>query len=79
MNFQQIEAKWDQFKGEAKSKWAKLTDDDLKFVAGKQDVLVGKIVERYGVLKEHAQKDVDEWVDKLKTKIDSVGKPHDKS
>ena len=77
MNFTQIEAKWDQLKGEAKSKWAKLTDDDLKFVGGKRDMLVGKLVERYGVVKEAAQKDVDEWVEKVRTKLDDVGKPHE--
>jgi len=79
MNFTQLEAKWDQLKGDAKSKWAKLTDDDLKFVAGKTDMLVGKVVERYGVLREAAQKDVDEWVEKIRTKLDSVGKPHEPS
>src|ERR1700722_3187161 len=62
MNWTQIEAKWDQVKGDAKSTWSKLTDDDLTFVAGERDKLVGKVQERYGVLKEHAQKDVDRWV-----------------
>jgi uncharacterized protein YjbJ (UPF0337 family) len=51
----------------------------LKFVAGKTDMLVGKVVERYGVLREAAQKDVDEWVEKVRTKLDSVGKPHEPS
>ena len=36
MNWDRIEAKWRQLKGELKMKWAKLTDDDLNFIAGKK-------------------------------------------
>jgi uncharacterized protein YjbJ (UPF0337 family) len=73
MNWEQVEGKWDQVKGDAKTKWAKLTEDDLKFVAGSRDRLVGKIFERYGVIKEQAIKDVDEWVTKVNDKLDHVG------
>ena len=61
MNWDQIEGKWKQFKGAAKQKWGKLTDDDLDFVAGKRDQLVGKIQERYGMSKEDAQRDIENW------------------
>ena len=73
MNWMQIEAKWDQVKGEARSTWAKLTDDDLAYIAGKRDKLIGKVQERYGVLKEHAQKDVDRWVDTIAERLDRIG------
>jgi uncharacterized protein YjbJ (UPF0337 family) len=76
MNWTQIEAKWDQVKGDAKSTWSKLTDDDLTFVAGERDKLVGKVQERYGVLKEHAQKDVDRWVNSIVTQLDGIGRAH---
>jgi uncharacterized protein YjbJ (UPF0337 family) len=79
MNWQQIEGKWDQVKGDVKTKWAKLTEDDLKFVGGSRDRLVGKINERYGVIKEQAMKDVDEWVTKVNDKLDHVGGDHKKS
>ena len=75
MNWTQIEGKWDQVKGDAKSKWGKLTDDDLKVVGGKLDQLAGKIVERYGVKKEQAHKDIEEWADRLRAKLDGIGKP----
>ena len=29
MNWERIEGQWNQLKGDLKSKWAKLTDDDL--------------------------------------------------
>jgi uncharacterized protein YjbJ (UPF0337 family) len=74
MNWMQIEAKWEQVKGEARSTWAKLTDDDLAYIAGKRDKLIGKVQERYGVLKEHAQKDVDRWVDAVSARLDRIGR-----
>jgi uncharacterized protein YjbJ (UPF0337 family) len=61
MNWDQIEGKWKQAKGSVKQKWGKLTDDDLDVINGKQDVLVGKIQERYGISKEEAQKQLDSW------------------
>jgi uncharacterized protein YjbJ (UPF0337 family) len=74
MSWEQIESKWDQLKGDAKTTWAKLTEDDLAFVNGQRDRLVGKLQERYGTLKEQAYKDIDAWVTKLGNKIDRVGK-----
>jgi uncharacterized protein YjbJ (UPF0337 family) len=61
MNWDQIEGKWKQAKGAVKEKWGKLTDDDLDVINGKQDVLVGKIQERYGITREEAQKQLDTW------------------
>jgi uncharacterized protein YjbJ (UPF0337 family) len=75
MNWDQISGKWDQLKGEAKGKWGKLTNDDLMFVAGQRDKLVGKLQERYGLLEEQARKEVDEWITKVGTRIDSIGQP----
>jgi uncharacterized protein YjbJ (UPF0337 family) len=65
MNWEQIEGKWKQFKGAVKQKWGKLTDDDLDFIAGKRDQLVGKIQERYGVSKEKAYRQIEDWNPKL--------------
>jgi uncharacterized protein YjbJ (UPF0337 family) len=54
-----------------KSKWAKLTDDDLNLIGAKKDALVGKIQERYGILRDEAEKQVDEWVSKLPSRHDA--------
>ncbi len=62
MNWDQIAGQWHQTAGQVKSKWAKLTDDDLMDVAGKKEQLIGKIQERYGVLTEEAEAQVDDWV-----------------
>ncbi len=65
MNWTQIEGKWKRLSGQAKSEWAKLTDDDLMLIAGKREQLVGKLQEHYGVVKDDAEKQIDMWIAKL--------------
>ena len=64
MDWNRVEGNWKQLRGKAKQQWGKLTDDDLTAAAGRREQLAGKIQERYGVAKEAAQKQVDEWVRK---------------
>jgi uncharacterized protein YjbJ (UPF0337 family) len=73
MNWDQVEGQWKQMKGHVKSKWAKLTDDDVDNAAGKRDVLIGSVQQRYGLLKEHAEKQVDAWIAKFSTVGDAKG------
>jgi uncharacterized protein YjbJ (UPF0337 family) len=61
MNNDRVQGKWKQMKGSLKSRWGKLTDDDLDVIEGQKDQLVGRIQERYGIAKDEAQKQVDEW------------------
>lgn len=61
MNSDQMEGKWKQMKGSLKSRWGKLTDDDLTVIEGQKDQLVGRVQERYGIAKDEAQRQVDEW------------------
>jgi len=62
MNWDQIEGKWKQVKGDVKQRWGKLTDDDLAFINGSKDKFLGRLQERYGITKEQAQSQVNEWV-----------------
>jgi uncharacterized protein YjbJ (UPF0337 family) len=41
MDWNRIEGNWKQFKGKAKEKWGRLTDDDLDVINGRQDQLEG--------------------------------------
>jgi uncharacterized protein YjbJ (UPF0337 family) len=61
MNWDQLEGKWKQYSGKVKEKWGKLTDDDLEVIRGRRDQLIGKIQERYGIVKQDAEKQVDEF------------------
>jgi uncharacterized protein YjbJ (UPF0337 family) len=62
MNWDQVRGKWKQMKGSVKEHWGKLTDDDLNMIAGKRDQLAGKIQERYGLSKEDAHREIDDWI-----------------
>lgn len=62
MDWNQVQGSWKQFKGKAKIKWGKLTDDEIDVIEGKREQLVGKIQQRYGVSKDKAEKEVDDWI-----------------
>lgn len=66
MNWDQVEGKWMQLKGDIKSAWGKLTDQDLTDIEGKYDKLVGKLQEMYGYGKDRAEKEVDDFLRKAK-------------
>jgi uncharacterized protein YjbJ (UPF0337 family) len=72
MNWDQVEGKWKEVKGQAKEKWGKLTDDDLDVINGRRQQLVGKIQERYGTAKDEAERQADEFVKTMKTLPDET-------
>jgi uncharacterized protein YjbJ (UPF0337 family) len=60
MNKLEIKGDWNIVKGKLKQKWAKLTDDDLQFVAGKNDELLGRIQKRTGETREAVEKAIND-------------------
>lgn len=62
MNWETLEGKWNQVKGTLRSKWGKLTDNDVELVKGKRDALIGRIQERYGIERDNAERQVDDWI-----------------
>ncbi len=71
MNWEQVEGKWKQYAGKVREKWGKLTDADLEVIHGRREVLIGKIQEHYGVAKEEAHRQVDEFFKTLSTDSDT--------
>ncbi len=60
MNTLEIKGNWNIIKGKLIQKYANLTEDDLKFVQGKEYELIGRIQKRTGQTKtdvEAAMKD----------------------
>ena len=62
MNEDVVRGKWNQLKGEIKSQWGKLTDDDLDRIEGDTQKLIGKIQERYGYARDQAKREVDDYL-----------------
>ncbi len=65
MNTDIIQGKWKQLNGRIKQQWGKLTDDDLTVAEGDREYLAGKVQERYGVTRDVAQKQVEDFEKKL--------------
>jgi uncharacterized protein YjbJ (UPF0337 family) len=51
-----VKGNWNIAKGKLKQKFAQLTDDDLQFVEGKEDELIGRIQKRTGQAKEQIER-----------------------
>ena len=52
MNAQFLKGNWNEVKGTLKQKYAQLTDDDLKYVKGKEEELMGRIQKKLGLTRE---------------------------
>ena len=61
MNTDILKGKWAQMKGEVKSKWGELTDDDLTQIDGEREKLSGKLQEKYGWARDEAEKNLDDY------------------
>jgi uncharacterized protein YjbJ (UPF0337 family) len=65
INWDQIEGNWKQFTGKVQQKWGQLTEDEVDAVAGSRDILIGKIQERYGIGREEAERQLEEFQNEL--------------
>jgi uncharacterized protein YjbJ (UPF0337 family) len=54
----EIKGKWNQIKGKFKQKYADVTDDDLTYVEGKEDELIGRLQEKTGKSREEVIKEI---------------------
>jgi uncharacterized protein YjbJ (UPF0337 family) len=70
-----LEGKWKQIRGEAKSWWGKLTDDDLNRAAGKYDILVGLLQEKYGYTRQRATEEIDKRVTEYEAALKKKNAP----
>jgi len=59
MNTDTFEGQWRQMRGELRSWWGRLTENDLERIAGKKDRLIGLLQEKYGYTREAAQQEME--------------------
>lgn len=55
----QLKGNWNEMKGKLKQKYAQLTDDDLTFVEGKEDELLGRMQQRLGKSKDDLRREIE--------------------
>lgn len=65
MTWDTIEGQWNEIKGRLRSRWGKLTNDDLAVIAGQRDVLVGRLQQRYGLVRADAELEVACWLARI--------------
>lgn len=59
---------WNQIKGKLKEKWGNLTDDEISQINGKREQLLGKIQTKYGIPKEKAELQLQEFMENYNRK-----------
>ena len=64
MNSDRFEGNWKQLKGKVREQWGKLTNDDVDVINGKSEQLVGRLQEQYGISRDEAEREVDDFTRK---------------
>jgi uncharacterized protein YjbJ (UPF0337 family) len=59
MNTTELKGNWDEQKGKLKQKFATLTDNDLLFLEGKKEEMLGKLQIKLGKSKEELHKIIE--------------------
>jgi uncharacterized protein YjbJ (UPF0337 family) len=62
MNPEILKGRWNQLRGEIRTRWGKLTDDDLTQIQGHAEKMIGKLQERYGYKREQAEKELNDFL-----------------
>lgn len=65
---QELSGKWNQIKGQIKSKWGQLTDNELVGAEGNVEKLVGVIQQKTGA----ARREVEEFFDKYASEASNM-------
>jgi len=50
-----------QLKGKLQEQWGQLTDDELEAIAGNREKVIGKLQKKYGLTKDEAERQLEEW------------------
>ena len=61
MDWDRLAGDWGQAGGKLRQQWGKLTEEDVAGAGGRQDLLLERIRERYGLGADEAQRQLQEW------------------
>jgi uncharacterized protein YjbJ (UPF0337 family) len=62
MNKEILKGKWLHTRGDVRSWWGKMTDDDVDQIQGDLEKFLGKLHERYGYSREQAEKELNDFL-----------------
>ena len=54
-----LQTRWNSLQGKARTRWSQLTDDDIKQIGGRYDMLVEALQRRYGFDEKRAGQEID--------------------
>lgn len=61
MNKDTIEGEWKQLVGEIQKRWGELTHDSITQINGSREKLSGAIQKQYGIARDVAENQMNEW------------------
>ena len=61
-----VSGNWKRMRGAVKEQWGKLTHNEIRASQGRREVLNGYIQSRYGIDREAADRQIDDWLKNLK-------------
>lgn len=61
-----ISGNWKRVSGSVKERWGRLTHNEIREARGRREALNGYIQARYGIDRETADRQIDEWLKTLK-------------
>ncbi len=61
-----VSGNWKRMRGAVKEQWGKLTHNEIRAAQGRREVLNGYIQTRYGIDREAADRQIDDWLKTLK-------------
>jgi uncharacterized protein YjbJ (UPF0337 family) len=65
VTWDQVGQKWTQMRGSLRHRWGRLTEEDLDVIAGKKEIFIGRVQERYSISREEARQRIEEWLQPL--------------
>jgi uncharacterized protein YjbJ (UPF0337 family) len=65
-SWNKVSGNWTRMRGAVKEQWGKLTHNEIRAAQGRREVLNGYIQTRYGIDREAADRQIDEWMKTLK-------------
>jgi uncharacterized protein YjbJ (UPF0337 family) len=79
MNSDVFLGKWKQVRGEARAWWGKLTDDDLEKVAGRFEMFIGLLQEKYGYSRAQAEQEIEQHMKTFDSDMNQKTQPRNRS